>query len=171
MGEPVTVSADLLPGLLRPGCQIIYRDEAGVIGAVWDDGTATLLQPRWLEGTTYNSLHGEVVLRSGPIVRPVLAAPISDLVLDLTTPTGWDAAVGALARHHWSMEPHERAVFFWDGWLWRLDPPRRIKEDSAWVGWGVDVPPPWEPYKALRFVLHHVAGMPITPLPPPPQPR
>lgn len=74
--------------------------------------------------------------------------------LDLTEPTGWDAAVDALARHYWpDMGETERAVFFHDGTLWFLLRPF----PQQTVSWRMDYRA-HQPHEALRCALHQVAG-------------
>lgn len=147
-----TVPADLLPGLARKGAAVVVNGQPGVIS---NDGDHPLLDV-WLE-------------EDGETVR----AP-DEMLVDITEPTGWDAAVDCLARGFWpGMEETERAVFYCEAGVWRLDPPLSIrdKREGAWMYWGSDMPPPWEPHEALRLVLEReakrrAAGTAPTPSPP-----
>jgi hypothetical protein len=134
MSSPVTVPGDLIPGLLRLGCQI--RDAFG------DPAVVTGLDERTVAWQTGKS---QACARSG----------IRAVSLDLTTPTGWDAAVAALARKlRPTMASHQRASFFWMGG-WCLSDPPGGKGGAMYFDVGVDAD---QPAEALRRVLHYVAG-------------
>lgn len=143
MPEPVTVPADLLPGLCRPRVPVlrVLRD-----------------QPLELAGGVnvfmfeYDDAPGFCLLADEQGIYP--DTPIAELVLVLSEPDGWDAAVAALARKlRPTMADHQRASFFWMGG-WCLSDPPGGKGGAMYfdVGMGAD-----QPAEALRRVLRYVA--------------
>lgn len=158
MGSPVTVPADLLPGLVRKGaaCAVPSLAKHGLTVAYVDgDGGVGAWMP-----TSSGGL---------PASPRLVYATLAEVEIDLTEPTGWDAAVDALARHFWpDMAPTDRAEFCVADGCWTLFAPARLQRRkprppgfSSWHGW-TDAYIEWttDPHEALRRVLHHMAGRP-----------
>jgi len=140
MSADTTVPGGLLPGLLRRGVDVICGDLAGV---VWSTGTGRGV---------------EVHLDAGYVLVPTYHCRIACMV-NLATPTGWDAAVACLAqRYGWDLAPHERALFWHHAGRWTLSaqPSPLGWERLAW--WThPEIPGPDDPIAALRAVLLHEA--------------
>jgi hypothetical protein len=135
IAPPITVPADLLPGLLREG-----------VACLLPDGRRVFV--RYFARRVVDIGHH----REGLPVAP------GQLGVDISHHTGWDAAVDALARTFWpDMAPHERAGFYHDGVGWSLVLRRAgyTPHDGYMVWPRLDLPGADEPTEALRLVLLH----------------
>lgn len=142
-----TVPGDLLPGLLRENTPVRVERHLSLSGWSLKGATGRVVEPD-PDGGWLCHLHR----RGNPHLTRMLD---KHLVVDLTKPTGWDAAVDALARHYWpDMGETERAVFFHDEMRWFLLRPF----PQQTISWRMDYRA-HQPHEALRCVLHHVAGV------------
>lgn len=148
-----TVPGDLLPGLLRIG-PVLFLERG--VGVGEEDGAGLIDMSQRapvLEFCVDPMPHKPAWCR---LTRG--RCKVANVLIDLATPTGWDAAVACLARRYWpDMEPTDRAEFFHlvgagGGWCLRW---RGLRAISG--GWPdpADVP---DPVAALRAVLLHEAG-------------
>ena len=145
--EIVTVPAGLLPGLLRPNVTVMLGSQH-VFLLEYDD------QP------------GYCLLADEQGVYPDI--PIERLEVVISEPTGWDAAVNALAQRRWNMQHTDRAEFGFADGAWTLFPPARLQRarlgatrfHASPATWR-EVAPSLPPVEALRRVLYAVAGVEV----------
>lgn len=151
VSEPITVPADLLPGMLR-------RSSPAVV-ARGDHVGRRCVVTRLRAETDIAMAAAYVALDATKDLDAELALLRLDwLKVELAEPTGWDAAVACLAQHlEWNLGPHERALFWFDGSRWRLG-----ARPGSMGMWGLVMwwPPPLpaDPVAALRAVLLREAG-------------
>jgi len=145
--EIVTVPADMLPGLLRPGVDVMCGS----------------LHVFLFE---YEDQPGCCLLADEQGVYPDI--PVDVLELVISAPTGWNAAVDALARRSWTMQDTDRAEFCFADGAWTLFPPARLQRARPCAPRFQTSPATWRevdadvsPVEALRRVLYIVAGVAV----------
>lgn len=148
--DPVTVPADLLPGLFRDHVAV-HVAESGWRGVIVEDASSP---PALVWLVSPNGENDTMSFRGA-----------DEVSVDLARPAGWDAAVDALARSYWrDMADTDRAEFCFADGAWTLFPPARLQRAKprsfafqAFVVWR-EVDTDVSPVEALRRVLHIVSG-------------